>query len=113
MARFERPDYSMFSATPAYSGINAVIDGVRQSVIVFGLLVPAVVPDASDVLYTVTQGETSRLDLISQRFYGTPELWWAVAVVNNMVDPLLGFASNQTIRMPTKNRLAAEGLLSV
>lgn len=103
----------MFSATPAYSGVNAEIEGSWQKVIVFGLMVEAVVPDATDVLYTVPQAGEGRLDLISQQFYGTPELWWAVALVNNLVDPLIGFLAGQTIRIPQKTRLASEGLLSV
>jgi len=103
----------MFSATPAYDNVNVEIEGVRQNVIVFGLMVPAVVPDASDILYTVPQAGEGRMDLISQQFYGTPELWWAIAQVNNLNDPLVGFVANQTVRVPTKERLAAEGILSV
>lgn len=113
MARIELPPYSMFSATPAYDGVSVEIEGVRQKVIVFGLMVSAVVPDSSDILYTVPQAGEGRMDLISQQFYGTPELWWVVALVNNLLDPLVGFTSNQTVRVPTKERLAAEGILSV
>jgi len=103
----------MFSATPAYEGIDAEIEGSRQKVIVFGLMADAVVPDPSDVLYTVPQAGEGRLDLISQQFYGTPELWWVVAIVNNLIDPLVGFVTGQTIRVPKRERLASEGILSV
>ena len=103
----------MFSATPAYEGVEAEIEGSRQKVIVFGLMVDAVVPDASDLLYTVPQAGEGRLDLISQQFYGTPELWWVIAVVNNQLDPLVGFSVNETIRIPKKERLASNGILSV
>lgn len=113
MARIELPPYSMFSATPAYEGVDAEIEGSRQKVIVFGLLVDAVVPDATDVLYTVPQAGEGRLDLISQQHYGTPELWWVVALVNNLLDPLVGFTAGTTIRIPRKERLATEGVLSV
>ena len=113
MARIELPSYSMFSATPAYDGIVAEIEGVRQSIIVFGLMVPAVVADASDVLYTIPQAGEGRLDLVSQQWYGVPDLWWVVAVVNNVVDPLTAFPAGTQIRIPTKERLAAEGILNV
>lgn len=113
MARIELPPFSMFSATPVYDGVEAEIEGERQKIIVFGLMVEAVVPAASDVLYTVPQAGEGRLDLISQQFYGTPELWWAVAVVNDLRDPLIGFEAGQTIRVPTKERLASIGILSV
>ena len=36
----------------------------------------------SDVLLIATEGD--RCDLISQEYYGTPELWWFVASVNNL-----------------------------
>jgi hypothetical protein len=113
MARIELPPYSMFSATPPYDGVSTEIEGVPQKVIVFGLLVEPVVPDASDVMYTVPQAGEHRMDLISQEFYGTPELWWVVALVNNVVDPLVGFVAGQTIRVPKKERLASAGILSV
>jgi len=103
----------MFSATPAYDGVEAEVEGSRQKVIVFGLMVDAVVPDATDVLYTVPQAGEGRLDLVSQQFYGTPELWWVIAMVNNLLDPLVGFTVGQTVRVPRKERLASEGLLSV
>lgn len=111
--RVELSPYSMFSATPVYKDVDAEIEGVRQKVIVFGLLVDAVVPDASDVLYPVPQAGEARLDLIANKFYGTPELWWVVALVNNILDPLVGAPVGRTIRIPTRDRLATEGILNV
>lgn len=103
----------MFSATPAYEGVDAEIEGSRQKVIVFGLLADPVVADPTDILYTVPQAGESRLDLISQQFYGTPELWWVLALVNNLIDPLVGFTVGTVIRVPKKERLASEGIFSV
>lgn len=103
----------MFSATPAYEGVEAEIEGERQKVIVFGLMADAVVPDATDILYTVPQAGEGRLDLISQQHYGTPELWWVIALVNNVLDPLVGVSSGRVVRIPKRERLASEGILSV
>ena len=36
----------------------------------------------SDILLIATQGD--RCDLIAQEYYGTTELWWYVASVNNL-----------------------------
>ena len=36
----------------------------------------------SDVLLIATEGD--RCDLISQEYYGTPELWWYIASANNL-----------------------------
>lgn len=102
--RVELPAYSMFSATPVYEVGGDVV---------FGLLKDAIVPDASDDLYTVPPGGAHRLDAISYYFYNTPHLWWVLARVNNVVDPLIGVAVGTVIRIPTKSRLASEGVLGV
>tara|TARA_R100001230_G_C5549655_1_gene77710 strand:+ start:66 stop:335 length:270 start_codon:yes stop_codon:yes gene_type:complete len=36
----------------------------------------------SDILLIATEGD--RCDLISQEYYGTPELWWYIASTNNL-----------------------------
>jgi hypothetical protein len=94
----------MFATTPVYE--------VGEEV-VFGLMRDVIVPDASDDLFTVPPGAEARLDAISYKFYGTPALWWVIARVNNIEDPLTGVALNTTIRIPTKARLASEGILNV
>ena len=38
--------------------------------------------DNSDVLLIATEGD--RCDLISQEYYGPPELWWYIASANNL-----------------------------
>ena len=75
-----------------------------------GLIRPAVVEDPSDAVYVVAGGE-NRLDLISYAHYNTPELWWVIAAVNSVVDPLVGVASGTSIRIPLKSRLEAEGIV--
>lgn len=95
----------MFATTPIYDGV--------ADAIVFGLMKDVIVPDASDTVFTVPIGGVARLDAISNQFYGTPALWWVIARVNNVVDPLMGVGLNQQIRIPTKARLAAEGILNV
>ena len=37
--------------------------------------------------YRVTEEDMNRLDIISERFYGTPAYWWVIAMANNIVDP--------------------------
>lgn len=43
---------------------------------------PKFIEKNSDILLIATDGD--RCDLISQEYYGTPELWWFVASVNNL-----------------------------
>lgn len=95
----------MFAKTPIYDlgGDN----------ITFGLMEPAVVPDATDEIWAVPTAGVPRLDLLSNDFYGTPQLWWVLASVNNILDPLVSVPESTKIRVPTKERLSAEGILNV
>lgn len=98
----------MWPQTPIYE-----VEVERENVIVFGLMQEPVSADATDQLFTVPRGGVYRLDLISQSFYGVPDLWHVIASVNNLLDPIVGFAQGDQIRVPTKARLAQEGVLSV
>jgi len=111
--RIELSPYTMFAATPVYDGISVEVEGSRQKVVLFGMMVDAVVPDATDEIFRVPAGGDARLDLISQKFYGIPDLWWVIALVNNILDPLVGAPVGTNIRVPSKNRLASEGILTV
>lgn len=95
----------MFAKTPVY--------GLGGDLVVFGLMQPAVVPNASDELWPMPPAGVLRLDLLADDFYGTPHLWWVLASVNNMLDPLVSVPEGTKIRVPTKERLAAEGILNV
>jgi len=106
--RVQLPPFSMFPLTPIY---ESQADG--EDVIVFGLLQDVIVPDPTDIVFTMPVAGAVRLDLISQNFYGVPDLWWVIARVNDLLDPLVGIATGTRIRVPTKARLAQEGLLSV
>lgn len=100
----ELPAYSMFASTPIYE-----VDGN----IVFGLLHDPVVAHASDEIYVVPPAAENRLDLISDHFYDTPELWWVIAMVNNFADVLTSPTAGQRIAVPTRERLTSIGLLNV
>jgi hypothetical protein len=102
--RVTLPPFSMLSKTPIYS---------VKGLVVTGLLNPPLAADVSDTLYRVTLAGERRLDLISQLHYGTPELWWVVALVNNLIDPIAGVASGADIRIPLRSRLSALGILNV
>lgn len=102
-SRVTLPAFSMFSRTPVYE--------VNETVL-FGLLMDPVIADPTDQIYVMPQAGENRLDLISALFYGTPQLWWVIALVNNITDPITGAPSGTALRIPTKNRLSQEGILS-
>jgi hypothetical protein len=102
--RVDLPRFSMFAKTPVYE-----VGGE----LVFGLMRDPVVPDATDIAYTVPKAAEYRLDLIANEFYGVSELWWVIAMVNNIADPLVGAAPGSVIRVPTKERLSGEGIMNI
>jgi hypothetical protein len=110
--RVELTPYSAFAATPAYQ-VQAELDTGLETVVVFGLRRHLVVPDPSDELFTVPTGGRGRLDLISQKFYGTPELGAAIADCNPSLDPMIDPQVGQVIAVPTRSRLAALGIASL
>jgi hypothetical protein len=100
----ELPNYSMFATTPFYMGDDGEL--------VFGLRRDPVLPDSTDKAYTVEQFGKDKLWLISELFYKTKDLWWVISSVNNVVDPLVGVKLGTTLRIPTVERLASEGILN-
>ena len=41
-----------------------------------------------DSFYTVEPSYEDRIDLVSNKFYGTPFLWWAIAMINHIKNPM-------------------------
>jgi len=50
----------------------------------------------------IPAGFEHRPDLISDLFYGTPDKWWLLMLVNNISDPFEGFNVNDRILIPDK-----------
>lgn len=48
---------------------------------------PDIVPQHDDSLHYVAIEEVGRLDLIAYDAYGDSELWWVIALANNMDHP--------------------------
>lgn len=58
-------------------------------------------PDSLRTLATVTPTPFDRLDLISARVLGNPELFWMIADASNAMDPFaLTDPPGQTLRVP-------------
>lgn len=62
-------------------------------------------PDAGDVVVIISQDLQYRPDLISQKAYNTPDLWWVILEFNNISDPLFGLKTGQTIKIPKIDRV--------
>ena len=63
---------------------------------------PKTVPilEGGDVYHVVSSTEEGRLDIISNKYYGSPTLWWAIALANEFIDPFVVNAG-EMIRIPS------------
>ena len=52
-----------------------------------------------DQYFTVTKVEENRLDIVSQKYYGTPRYWWVIAIANYIIDPF-DLAVGTNLRIP-------------
>jgi hypothetical protein len=52
-----------------------------------------------DKFYEIQKEMEFRPDLVSNQFYGTPDLWWRIMEVNKMID-IMEFRSGRNIRIP-------------
>lgn len=58
-----------------------------------------------DIFVTINQDLLNRPDLISQKTYDTPDLWWVIYEFNNIKDPLFELTIGQVLRLPDKTRV--------
>lgn len=84
--------FSRLQGQPIYRQNNQLFFGVYNR-----LTFPA---SPTDTFHTVTQGEELRLDLLAYSFYRSPELWWVIAVANNLVSPFDDIQIGQILRIP-------------
>lgn len=80
----------MFQNTPIYQ--------LAGQPPVFGLRIQSVAKK-TDRLTKVTGALADRSDLISSYFQGNQGLWWLLADLSGIVDPLLGFKQGTTVRL--------------
>lgn len=73
---------------------------------------PILIEETSrDSFYQVEKGYENRLDLISYKFYRTPLLWWAIAIVNHIQDPM-DVKSGIVLRIPITSSIYKSGGLT-
>ena len=41
-----------------------------------------------DIFHEVLREEENRLDIIANKYYNSPDLWWVIAMANNLIDPM-------------------------
>jgi hypothetical protein len=58
-----------------------------------------------DRYFEVTQEFAHRPDLISRKFYGTEQLYWVIAYVNDMVDAFAETYTGRRLRIPDRENV--------
>jgi hypothetical protein len=64
---------------------------------------PKIDPADDDTVYQVE--DTDRIDSLSQKFYGTPDLWWVIARANNLVLLPRDLKVGMRLSIPTRVRV--------
>lgn len=58
--------------------------------------------------HTVNQEEENDLPLIAYKLLGDPDLWWVIAQLNNVVNPLADVAVGLDLKIPTRESIDRE-----
>lgn len=70
-----------------YNGLSAVIDEAGNNYLT-SCSRKSIKESTKDKLYTVDPECENRLDAVSYKFYNTPHLWWAIAMMNHIKNPM-------------------------
>ena len=62
---------------------------------------PENLPDAFFTQYDVQPGDT--LPLVSYKMFGTINIWWVIALANNINNPVEGLKTGTPIKIPNLN----------
>ena len=58
--------------------------------------------------HLVEQTELNRLDIIANKYYGDPTLYWVIAMANEMLDPFI-LQPNTVLKIPNRDVLYDRG----
>lgn len=60
---------------------------------------PKIKPTDNDMYIITTSGD--RLDILANKYYGDKNLWWIIAVANNLNDATLHINEGTQLRIPS------------
>lgn len=87
--------------------------GQSGSVSFWGSFVPAVIKESdADLFITSKESDIGRLDLLAYKHYGSPALWWVIALANDIFDPVYGPEPGTILRLP-QNPLLEQALSEI
>jgi len=93
---------SRYRDTPLYTTSYTF---TRGDVTFFGTLEKPDISLDNASYYTILDTDVGRLDLVSNKYYGTEALWWVIALVNQIIDPLVDMEVGAVIYIPDKSKI--------
>jgi hypothetical protein len=69
-------------------------------------VMPVLSEQTDDIRYQVLDGD--RVDLLADKFYGSPTLWWVLAVANDMEILPTDMSTGDIIRVPSPRYVTQE-----
>lgn len=64
-----------------------------------------------DTIYMIEAKYENRLDLVAHRFYRVPTVYWAIACINELLDPF-DIQAGEVVRVPAMSSLwGSEGVI--
>lgn len=96
----------MANFTPNTRYTNGIISKTREGA-TFILLRKSLnlPPSPGDTMVAIKQEDVLRPDLISQKAYSTPNLWWVIFDYNNIRDPIFDLKPGQILKIPQMERV--------
>jgi len=97
-----------YNSSSRYRKNVEVIDiNLNNRTLAFPLMISNIKFLNSDIqmYYNVQENESGRLDLIANRVYSNPKLWWAIAIANNIEDALTEPLANVSLKIPSINAI--------
>lgn len=91
-----------------YKNLRTIQDDITKNIHHESWNQVGIVKSREDTYYTVTNADENRLDIIANRFYGTPRFWWIIALANYIMDPFY-IPVGTTLRIPPKQSLYLSG----
>lgn len=98
------PTYNRYRQTDLLQGPKGEV-GTDEATFWGTFKRPDIILTDNDTFITIASKDNGRLDLLAHKYYGEAGLWWVIAMVNDIVDPLYGVTPGMVLRIPRRNNI--------
>lgn len=96
----------------AFSRFSNQLLFTQAGVLFWGTWIPSDIPfSPADQYHTISSLDVGRLDLVSYKYYQTPELSWVLAEANEIFFPPEDMQEGDVLRIPDKTGLILLGFI--